>query len=103
VGGELGLVFGGGGGFTGGVDLLQILEMLSYVVTIIALPLAILTFMLEERKEWPPAWSHLQQAAATAEEGSRRRDVCCLDHSRRYRREYQESKSTPFARFSYSF
>lgn len=33
------------------MDLLQTLEMLSYVVTIIALPLAIITFILEQRKE----------------------------------------------------
>ena len=43
--------FWNGGGFTGGVDLLQTLEMLSYVVTIIALPLAIITFIMEQRKE----------------------------------------------------
>lgn len=33
------------------MSLLESLEMLSYLVTIIGLPLAILTFMLEQRKE----------------------------------------------------
>jgi hypothetical protein len=33
------------------MDLLQRLEMLSYVVTIVGLPLAILTFVMEQRKE----------------------------------------------------
>lgn len=35
----------------GAVDLHAILEMLSYLVTIIGLPLAIFTFILEQRKE----------------------------------------------------
>lgn len=34
-----------------GMTLLETMEMLSYVVTIVALPLAILTFVLEQRKE----------------------------------------------------
>jgi hypothetical protein len=38
-------------GFTGGMSLLETLEMLSYLVTIIGLPLAIATYMLEQRKE----------------------------------------------------
>ncbi len=33
------------------MTLLELLEMLSYIVTIVALPLAILTFVLEQRKE----------------------------------------------------
>jgi hypothetical protein len=33
------------------MNLLQILEMLSYVVTIVGLPLAIMTFVWEQRKE----------------------------------------------------
>jgi hypothetical protein len=33
------------------MELLQTMEMLSYVVTVVGLPLAILTFVIEQRKE----------------------------------------------------
>ncbi len=45
------MVSPGGIAHAAGVNLLQTLEMLSYLVTIVGLPLAILTFVLEQRKE----------------------------------------------------
>jgi hypothetical protein len=38
-------------GFIGGMDLLQTWELLSYVVTVVALPAAVIAFVLEQRKE----------------------------------------------------
>lgn len=46
-----GLVFGREVVSLSAVEPLQVFELLSYVVTIVGLPLAILTFILEQRKE----------------------------------------------------
>ena len=45
------LAFGGKLGSLKDMSLLETMEMLSYFVTVVGLPLAILTFVLEQRKE----------------------------------------------------
>jgi hypothetical protein len=45
------LAFGPGLDSFGGMSPLEIMELLSYLVTVVGLPLAILTFVLEQRKE----------------------------------------------------